>query len=83
MKSMSGLANVLAIIVAFFGTGPFYTATVGWVQNFAAEHYGYAMMDFITLVWGVICAALIFFIARASIGTALMFGAAAILMRLM
>ena len=82
MSSMQGLANVLAIIATFLGTGPMYTATHGWVFEFAVSHYGQASADFVTLIWGVICGAFIFFIARASIGTALMFGAIALMTRL-
>ena len=81
MKSMAGLANVLAFIAAFLGTGPLFSSTVGWVTEFAVEHYGYSIAGIISPVWGIACAALIFFIARASIGTALMFGAGALLMR--
>ncbi|MDG1286340.1 MAG: hypothetical protein P8P30_02110 [Rickettsiales bacterium] len=83
MSSIQGLANVLAIVATFMGTGPLYTATQGWVFEFAISHYGHASADFITLVWGVICGAFIFFIARASIGTALMFGAIAVMTRLL
>jgi len=81
MKSMAGLANVLAFIAAFLGTGPLFSSTVGWVTDFTLEHYGQSIVSLVSPVWGIACAALIFFIARASIGTALMFGAGALLMR--
>lgn len=81
MKSIQGLANVLALMTAFFATGPLYTSTVGWVIEFTVEHYGSGLSDIASMLWGVMCALLVFFIARASIGTALMFGAAALMMR--
>ena len=81
MSSMTGLANVLALVETFFGTGPLYTKTVDWIYRFAAQNYGYASADLVSLIWGAICAALIFFIARASISTALVMGALTIAMR--
>ena len=81
MSSMIGLANVLAIIATFLGTGPLYSATQGWVYEFATSHYGQTSADFTAMIWGVICAALIFFGARASISTALVFGAVTMMMR--
>jgi len=82
MSSMTGLANVLAVGATFFGTGPLYSRTVDWAYRFAVNHYGYGIADFTTLIWGVLCAALIFFIARASISTALVTGGLALAMRL-
>lgn len=73
-RSVFGLANVLALASAMFGTGPLYSATQSWVYEFAASHYGYSAADFITLVWGALCAAFIFFGARMSIAAAIMFG---------
>ncbi|MCK4946363.1 MAG: hypothetical protein KAS59_08890 [Alphaproteobacteria bacterium] len=81
MSSMIGLANVLAVIATFFGTAPLYTATQDWVYDFALSHYGQGSADFMKLIWGVLCAALIFFSARASISTALIFGALAVMIR--
>jgi len=63
-QTLFSLANVLAGVLTLFGTGPLYTATRGWVYEFAVNHYGYSMADFITLVWGGLCAAFIFFGAR-------------------
>ena len=81
MSSMMGLANVLAVVVTFFGTGPLHSNTVGWIVQFSTRNYGFIDTDIISLLWGAICAALIFFIARASISTALVMGALAIAMR--
>ncbi|MDH5721905.1 MAG: hypothetical protein OEY94_01105 [Alphaproteobacteria bacterium] len=81
MSSMTGLANTLAVVATFLGTGPFYSASKDWVRDFALSQYGPASADFVTMIWGVICACLIFFTARASISTALMFGAVAVMVR--
>lgn len=75
MNSMMGLANVLAIIITLFGAPPLYTRTIGWVQGVVATHYGYGFGDLVSLGWAVLCGCLVFFISRASIGTALVMGA--------
>ncbi|MCF8467278.1 MAG: hypothetical protein K9G33_07730 [Sneathiella sp.] len=82
MSSMKGLANVLAVVCTFFGTGPLYSRTVDWVVRFAASNYGPASADIASVLWGLICAVLIFFIARASISTALVMGALTIATRI-
>ncbi len=74
MSSMKGLSNVLAVACTFFGTGPLYSATVGWVQGFSQAHYS-ASGDIVAILWGCVCAAFIFFVARASLSTALVMGA--------
>lgn len=63
-QALFSFTSVLAGVLTLFGTGPLYTATRGWVYEFAVNHYGYSMADFITLVWGALCAAFIFFGAR-------------------
>lgn len=82
LSSLTGLANVLAVIATFFGTGPLYSKTVDFIYRFAVTHYGYGIADFTTLIWGVLCAALIFFIARATISTALVMAGLSLAMRL-
>ena len=82
MSSMKGLANILALVATFLGTGPIFTATKGWIYAFGVSHYGEASADLVTMLWGVIVAALIFFISRATLATAIMFGAVAVMMRL-
>jgi hypothetical protein len=77
------MANILAVIAAFFGTPPLYGKTVGVVQRYTGHYYGYEFIDLISFFYLVICAALIFFIARASVGTALVMGGLAIAARLL
>mgnify|MGYP000256379227 CR=1 FL=1 len=81
MSSMQGLANVLAVGVTFVATGPIYSGTEEFVIEFAESHYGEMDADLVTSSYGVILALAIFFLSRATLATALMFGAVAILMR--
>lgn len=81
MSSITGLANTLAFLVTFLGAPPLYSKSIGWVQVFAVRHYGYGVEDITALVWGVVCAALVFFISRASISTALVMGGIALATR--
>jgi len=67
--------------VTFFGAPPLYSNTVGAIHEFTARHYGFGFQDITSIVWGVICAALIFFISRASISTALVMGGIALATR--
>ena len=82
MNSINGLGNVLAVIVMFLATPPAYSSTVGWVQDFTAQHYGYGFEDLTALIWGGLCAVLIFFLSRATIATALTMGGLALATRL-
>ena len=81
MSSVTSLANVSAVVVAFFATPVAYQRTVGWVQSFTANHYGYGFEDITAFIWWLIVALLIFFFARASISTALVMGGLAIAAR--
>lgn len=71
MSSLVGLANTLAVAVAFFATPPVYGRTLGWVQSFTARNYGSGYEDFVSLSWFCICALVLFFAGRASISTGL------------
>jgi len=81
MSSVQGLANTLAVVITFMGAPPFYSKSIGWVQSFTIQHYGYGFQDLTAFAWGCVCAALIFFISRASISTALVMGGLAIATR--
>ena len=81
MSSMQGLANVLALIFTLIGAPPLYSKTVGWVQGLTVNHYGYGLEDITSIIWGLLCAGLIFFISRASVSTMLVMGAIAIATR--
>jgi len=81
MSSIGWLANLIAFIASFLGTPFVYGKTIGWIHRYTAMNYGGGYVDLITFVWWAICALLIFFIARASIGTALVMGGLAIAAR--
>jgi hypothetical protein len=82
MSSMQGLANMLAVVTTFLGTGPLYASTKDWIFQFSEVQYGADIAEFAsTICWFPICAATLFFCARASISTAIMFGAVALISR--
>lgn len=81
MSSIQGLANTLAIVVTFFGAPPLYSKSVGWIQGFTIQHYGSGFEDLTSIVWACVCGALVFFISRASISTALVMGGIALATR--
>lgn len=81
MDSAVGLANVLAVVVSFLGTPVVFGKTVSWVQELTAAQYGHGYHDLIAFGWFCICALLLFYFARMSIGTAIIFGALAIATR--
>ena len=81
-SSVALLANVLAFAAALLGTGPAYSASVGWVRDFTASQYGMAFSDFASLVWFAIVALTVFAFARASLATAITLGGLALATRL-
>tara|TARA_R110001599_G_scaffold182328_1_gene375297 strand:- start:4338 stop:4625 length:288 start_codon:yes stop_codon:yes gene_type:complete len=81
MGSVNGLANVLAIAVAFLVTPKFYELTSSSIRDFVGGAYGSNWTDLASFGWGLISATTIFYIARMSIGTALIMGGLAIATR--
>ena len=82
MSSVTGLANTLAVVTTFIGAPPLYGRTVTIVQDYTSNNYGYGYEDLTAFIWGVTCAALVFFISRASISTALVMGGLAVATRM-
>jgi len=82
MSSVTGLANTLAVVTTFIGAPPLYGRTVDMVQDFTSNNYGYGYEDLTAFAWGTTCAALVFFISRASISTALVMGGLAVATRM-
>ena len=72
-KPMNALAGMLAIIVAFFATGPAFHASKDDIYTFAVQHYGAWSADIALLAWAVSCGLIIFFLARAVLSIALTF----------
>ncbi|MBN9890163.1 hypothetical protein [Salipiger abyssi] len=81
MSSVTGFANTVALVVTFFGAPMLYQRSLGFVQSTTYQIYGAGWADFVSLAWFLICTSLVFFISRASIGTALIFGGLAIVTR--
>lgn len=81
MNSVMGMANVLAFAAAFFGAPLAYAKSIDFVQSYTQMHYGYGFEDIIAFVWFAACAAMIFFIARTSVSTALVFGGVTLMTR--
>ena len=79
--SIQGLANTLAFAAAFFGTPLLYDASAGWVNAFVLRHYGTGLAEYVQYGWFAILACVVFFIARASLATALVMGGLAVAMR--
>lgn len=75
ISSVIGLANVLAVVVAFFATPLAYAYSIPHVQNFTTRHYGGGFEDIVSAVWFGTIALLVFFGARASLSTGLIMGA--------
>ena len=81
MSSIQGLANTLALIVTILGAPPLFSSTIGWVQAFVVRHYGFGLESMTVVVWGGACAALIFFVSRASLATTLVMAGIAVATR--
>lgn len=81
VSSSEGLANVLAGVAAFLGTPPVHSFSVGWVQDYTTNHYGYGFEDLSAFAWFVAIAAAIFFTTRMTVGTALVAGVTALVIR--
>ena len=83
MGSMKGLANTGAAAVTFLATPFLYGSSVEWVQRFTTRSYGTGFSDLVDVGWFLIVACLVFFSARASLGTLLIMGGLAIATRLL
>ena len=74
-------AYTLAVVVTFFGTGPFYGLTVEFVQDYAATHYGPSVSEIVGLGWGAICGTLIFSFTASTLSTGLIMAASVFFLR--
>lgn len=83
MSSAQGLATTLAAVAAFLGTPFFYEKTISWVQTLTRQAYGYGFEELVSIVWFALCAFLIFFVSRMTVGTALIVGGFAVMTRLL
>lgn len=81
MSSAIGLANVCGAAAAFIGGPQLYKYSAPYVQDITYQTYGDAMIGIALLAWYIICFLLVFYISRATLGTALIFGAMALVTR--
>jgi hypothetical protein len=73
MSSIEWIANILAFVTAFLLTPEIYFRTVGWIVRVAESRYGASgdFLDLASFVWFVTVALLTFFMARATLATAI------------
>ena len=83
MSSVVGLANVLAFVAAFFGGPLLWQHTVEYVRELTFQTYGADLIGLASMAWYGLSFLLVFFVARASIGTALVVGGLALVTRFM
>ncbi|ALG91166.1 MULTISPECIES: hypothetical protein [Actibacterium] len=83
MSSVTGLANLLALIAAFFGGPILWKYTIVYVRTLTFQTYGDGLIGLASVTWYGLSFLLVFFVARASVGTALIFGGLAIITRFM
>lgn len=79
--SVRGFANVAAVLAAFIGTPPAFSATQPWMIDYVEHHYGYGFGDLFSFAWWVCLALAIFFSARMTLSTALVMGGLALAVR--
>lgn len=72
MRSMEGLANVIAFGLTFFVAPPLFNVTLPAAQAFTRWQWGFGFEGLTSLFWAVFCAALVFYGSRATVGAALM-----------
>lgn len=83
MSSVFGLANVLAFIVAFLGGPTLFHYSGPLVLEIAYQAYGSEILGVAYMIWYGVCYLLLFYLARATIGTALTLGGLALVTRFM
>lgn len=54
------LANTMAVGITFFGTGPAYSSSVDFIQDFVSDAYGYELVGIASVLWFVMLAVMIF-----------------------
>lgn len=81
MSSVEALANLFALMAAFFLTPEIYARSVGWVLSYAASRYGPGYEPAIMLGWFVMTGMTVFFTARATLATAIVAGGLALATR--
>ena len=80
-SSLQGLATLVAMVTAFLGTPALYGRTINWLQDYTYYNYGAGFEDLVAFTWFLMCGGMIFFLARATLSTALIMGGLALVTR--
>ncbi|WP_262694684.1 hypothetical protein [Kordiimonas aquimaris] len=81
-KSIKSIANLSAIVAAFFATGPLYSLSIDWVLGFSTSQYGDQANWLVQAFWFVVVGLSTFALARATIATAITVGGFALAARI-
>jgi len=73
-KSVQSIANLSAVVAAFFATGPLYAVSINWVLDFASSQYGDGFEWAVQAFWFVVTALSTYALARATIATVITIG---------
>ena len=81
MDSVEPVANILAFITAFLLTPEIFGRTLEPFSNFVAARYGTDLLDLFQVGWFIAVALLTFYMARATVATAIVAAGLAAAMR--
>lgn len=81
MSSAVGLANLVALIVAFLGGPLLWRHTIVIVRELTYQTYGEGLIAIVSVAWYGLSFMLVFYVARISVGTAIVMGGAAFVAR--
>ncbi len=73
-KSVQSIANLSAVVAAFFATGPLYAVSIDWVLSFTANQYGDGFEWAVQAFWFLVTALSTYALARATIATVITIG---------
>ncbi len=81
-KSVRLIAEIAAIVISFFASGPLYSMSVDWVVGFAQRQYGEGFDPLIEIFWFIIVGLSTYAFARATVATLIIVGGTAIMVRI-
>ncbi len=73
-KSVRLIAEIGAVVVSFFATGPLYSLSVNWVVGFAQKQYGHGWETLTEIFWFLVVSLSIYAFARATVATLITVG---------
>ena len=82
-SSALGLARVVALIAAFFGGPILWQQTIVYVRAITYQTYGESLIGLASLAWYGLSFMLVYYVAQISVGTAIVTGFAALVVRFM